>query len=132
MCYIRKLYDLDGKKYTNEDTMTLYVEALTEFKKENPTFIGSKFIYAPNKATAQVRNLFDTASYFETVQRLHNEFPEFLAGFDLVGQEDRAPPLLSLAASILQLPDSIKLYFHAGETNWFGSIDENLVIDHFH
>lgn len=62
------------------------------------------------------------------MRRLHAKFPEFLAGFDLVGQEDVAPGLISFAEQILKLPSDLKFFFHAGETNWFGSVDENLVI----
>ncbi|XP_055314975.1 adenosine deaminase 2-like [Sitodiplosis mosellana] len=118
-----KLYDLDGNDYNDEDIMEIYIEALDEFKHENPSFIGSKFIYAPLK---QVSNE-TAATYFDVVRRLHVKFPQFLAGFDLVGQEDTAPGLVSFAEHILQLPDDIKFFFHAGETNWFGSVDENLI-----
>ncbi|XP_031635402.1 adenosine deaminase AGSA-like [Contarinia nasturtii] len=44
-----------------------------------------------------------------------------------VGQEDKAPGLVSFAEQILQLPDDIKILLHAGETAWFGSVDENLI-----
>ncbi|XP_031617621.1 adenosine deaminase 2-like [Contarinia nasturtii] len=118
-----KVYDLDGKIYNEEDIMEVYVEALDEFKRDNPSFIGSKFIYAPRK---QMPNE-TVATYFDIVRRLHAKFPQFLAGFDLVGQEDIAPGLVSFAEQILQLPDDIKLFFHAGETAWFGSVDENLI-----
>lgn len=121
---IQKIYDLDGKKYSEEDVMEIYIEALNEFMQENPSFIGSKFIYAPIK---QMPNQ-TVATYFDIVRRLHSKFPNFLAGFDLVGQEDISPGLISFAEQILQLPDDIKLFFHAGETTWFGSTDENLVI----
>lgn len=118
-----QLYDLDGTKYAEEDALALVIEALNEFKLENPSFIGGKYIYAPIKMATNET----IATYFETIRRLHKKFPNFLVGFDLVGQEDPSPPLVSFAEQILQLPDDIKLYFHAGETNWYGSIDENLV-----
>lgn len=103
--------------------MTLVIEALNEFKNENPSFIGGKYIYAPSKMNTNET----IAKYFEIILRLHEKFPNFVVGFDLVGQEDPSPPLVTFAEQILQLPDDIKLYFHAGETNWYGSIDENLV-----
>lgn len=99
------------------------IEALNEFKSDNPSFIGGKYIYAPSKIASNET----IASYFEIIRRLHKKFPDFLVGFDLVGQEDPSPPLVSFAEQILQLPDDINLYFHAGETNWYGSTDENLV-----
>lgn len=103
--------------------MRIYIEALDEFKRENPTFIGSKFIYSGGKRASEEV----TAKYFETVQRLHAKYPQFLAGFDLSGQEDKARPLVTFAERILQLPADIQLFFHAGETNWYGSTDENVV-----
>lgn len=114
---------MDGNNYDEEAIMNIYFEALDEFKRENPTFIGSKFIYAPLKA-ADNKTI---DGYFKIVQHLYAKFPEFLAGFDMVGQEDTSPSLLAFAENILALPSDIKLFFHAGETNWFGSVDENLV-----
>lgn len=58
---------------------------------------------------------------------LQRKFPEYIAGFDLVGQEDTAPNLVGLAEHLLRIPEDIQFFYHAGETNWFGSIDENLV-----
>lgn len=119
-----QLYDLDGTEFIDEDTLKFYIEACDEFKRENPSFIGSKFIYNGGKRGSNET----TAKYFETIRRLHAKFPEFVAGFDLSGQEDKAFPLVTFAERILQLPKDIKLYFHAGETNWYGSTDENVVI----
>lgn len=96
------------------------IDALNEFKRENPSFIGGKYIYAPRKKAVDESN-------FAILCRLSEEFPDFVAGFDLVGEEDLSPPLVSFAERILQLPDGMKFFFHAGETNWYGSTDENLV-----
>lgn len=103
--------------------MAIYSEALAEFKQEHPDFIGSKIIYSPSK----FRNSAVTEHCFETIKRLKAKYPDFLVGFDLVGQEDPSPPLVSYAEHILKLPSDINFYFHAGETNWFGGIDENMV-----
>lgn len=117
------MYDLDGNNYTIEDSMRTITDAIAEFKWENPTFIGAKLIYEGNKEETRE----ETATYFENIRKLHEKFRQYLAGFDLSGQEDKAPPLVSFAEQILKLPKDIKLYLHAGETNWFGSTDENLV-----
>lgn len=51
-----------------------------------------------------------------------------MCGFDLVGQEELGRPLIDLVEPLLKLPEDINFYFHAGETNWYGtSIDENLI-----
>lgn len=114
---------MDGRQYTEEQILDIYVEALEEFKRENPGFIGSKIIYAPVKSVPN-----DTAqNYFRVIPRLHARFPNFFAGFDLVGQEDVSPRILDFIENLLQVPKEINFYMHAGETNWFGSTDENLV-----
>lgn len=51
-----------------------------------------------------------------------------MAGFDLVGQEEPGRPLKDFIPQLLSMPDNIDFFFHAGETNWFGSnVDENLI-----
>lgn len=46
----------------------------------------------------------------------------------MVGQEELGRPLIDLVEALLKLPEDINFYFHAGETNWYGtSIDENLI-----
>lgn len=40
---------MDGKIYKNAEVVEVYVEALEEFRAENPGFIGSKFVYAPTR-----------------------------------------------------------------------------------
>lgn len=103
----------------------MFDDVLNQFKHEYPLFIGAKLIYSPTKLLANE----PTETYFDTIRKLHIKYPDILVGFDLVGQEDRTPPLSTYAEHILSLPESIKFFFHAGETDWFGSVDENLVID---
>lgn len=117
------VYDLDGRVYSFVERFQLYVDGLNEFKAEHPDFIGSKFIFAPLKAVPETTIL----EYIDIVTDLQRKFPEHIAGFDLVGQEDTAPKLFDLVHSLLKTPDDIQFFYHAGETNWFGSIDENLV-----
>lgn len=117
------VYDLDGNRYEKTDIVQMYVDVLAEFKRENPSFIGSKFVYAPLKAVPN--STFE--EYVTIIKQLQSRFPDFMAGFDLVGQEDTGRTLISFAELLLQLPEDIKFFFHAGETNWYGSVDENLV-----
>ncbi|KAJ6643952.1 Adenosine deaminase 2, partial [Pseudolycoriella hygida] len=117
------VYDLDGKIYSYVERIQLYVDGLNEFKAEHPDFIGSKFIFAPLKAVPEQT----ISEYIDIMTDLQRKFPEYIAGFDLVGQEDKAPYLVDLAEKLLQIPEDIQFFYHAGETNWFGSIDENLV-----
>lgn len=54
-----------------------------EFKREHPLFIGSKIIYT----TSKVRKTEEIGKYFEIFRQLQKDFPHFVVGFDLVGQE---------------------------------------------
>ena len=55
--------------------------------------------------------------YVSLMKQLKTKFPDFVAGFDLVGQEDKGEPLISFVDSLLQLSEAdIKMFFHAGET----------------
>lgn len=76
---------MDGIKYGPVEVVQLYVDALKEFKSQNPDFIGSKFIYAPHKGVDD--ETFN--EYLQILQKLLKNFPDFVAGFDLVGQEDK-------------------------------------------
>lgn len=118
-----QLYDLDGKTYNEEEVMQIYYQATMEFKEKNPTFIGAKIIYAPVRVVADDK----IPELMQKVRNLHEKFPTFLAGFDLVGQEDKGRPLIDFSKEILKLPSTINFYFHAGETNWNGLTDDNLV-----
>ncbi|KAH8371706.1 hypothetical protein KR093_008554, partial [Drosophila rubida] len=118
------LYDMDGTVYTPLDTVRIYVDTLKEFKDKHPDFIGSRMIYAPLRNTDAAGIL----GYIKIVKEIKEKYPEFLAGFDLVGQEELGKPLNEFIDQLLQVPEDIDFYFHAGETNWFGSTtDENLI-----
>ncbi|XP_065089579.1 adenosine deaminase 2-like [Ochlerotatus camptorhynchus] len=118
------VYDLDGTIYSSEEIVQMYYDDTELFKQTHPKFIGVKFIYAPVRFMADS----DFLSILKTTRQLHSKFPRFLAGFDLVGQEDPGRALLEFAPALLELPESINFFFHAGETNWFGmKTDENLI-----
>lgn len=63
----------------------MYVDVLKEFKETHPDFVGSKFVYAPIRAV----NDETFSTYLPIMLKLQRLFPNFIAGFDLVGQEDR-------------------------------------------
>ncbi|CAG2060823.1 unnamed protein product [Timema podura] len=118
-----QVYDLDGTVHSGLEVMRIYEEVTRRFQNNNPGFIGAKFIYAPSR---RVDN--ETMDrYLNMTLTLKNTFGSFLAGFDLVGQEDRGRPLKDFAEKLLQFPEDVNLFFHAGETNWQGMTDENLI-----
>lgn len=95
-----------------------------DFKKENPLFLGMKVILA------LARNS-DNLSVEAKMQRfveLQQKYPDFLVGFDLVGQEDLGRPLNSYVEKLKEISQNGRFFFHAGETNWFNTAaDENLI-----
>ncbi|XP_052895431.1 adenosine deaminase 2-like [Anopheles moucheti] len=117
------VYDLDDRTYSPEDIVQMYVDQSEKFLRAHPKFIGVKFIYAPLKFCDD--STFD--GYLTLVQKLKERFPRFIAGFDLVGQEDLGRPHTDFNERLLQLPTAINFFFHAGETNWVGRRDENLI-----
>ncbi|XP_017003528.2 adenosine deaminase 2 [Drosophila takahashii] len=118
------LYCIDGDVLTIRDTVAIYKSELERFKADHPDFIDSKLIYAPLRGVEPSV----VEQYVKTAVELNKEFPTFMVGFDLVGQEELGRPLIDFVEPLLKMPEHINFYFHAGETNWFGSaIDENLV-----
>lgn len=59
---------------------------------------------------------------------LQKKFPNFVIGFDLVGQEDIGKPLSIYVDKLKEISQNGRFYFHAGETNWFNTAaDKNLI-----
>ncbi|XP_012265133.2 adenosine deaminase 2 [Athalia rosae] len=118
------LYDLDGKVYGPIDVARLYKHTTDRFVKDNPDFIGAKLIFAPvRQCTTSTLD-----EYLRIAEELKKELPDFVAGFDLVGQEDKGKPLIEFADKLKAVSPDIPLFLHAGETNWYGaSTDENLI-----
>lgn len=117
------LYELDGTVYDKIITAKAYRKAINKFLKDYPDFLGAKLIFAPSrKVDAKVLD-----SYIQTARHIKRDMPDLYAGFDLVGQEDLGNPLIEFVPQLLQAKD-LNFFFHAGETNWFGTLtDENLV-----
>ncbi|XP_044729117.1 adenosine deaminase 2-like [Chrysoperla carnea] len=116
-------YELNGTVYNEVELVGIYQSVVKRFQSEYPHF-SVKFIYAPNRKVDQTT--FD--QYIEIVKNLHGNYSDFLAGFDLVGQEDLGVAAVEFADKLLKLKEEINIdfYFHAGETNWKGMTDENL------
>ncbi|KAK2584714.1 hypothetical protein KPH14_007047 [Odynerus spinipes] len=119
------LYELDGTVYPQSKTVALYKETVERFMSDHPDFIGAKIIYAPARSVDGKK----VDEYLTILKSLKETFPTFLAGFDLVGQEDKGEPLIVFADKLRSLDPPIDYFFHAGETNWYGSNTDENVID---
>ncbi|XP_076240571.1 adenosine deaminase [Calliopsis andreniformis] len=118
------LYDFEGTEYKPSDIVGIYKELSERFKEDHPDFIGVKLIYAPQRSADHKQ----AEGYMKTMKELQELYPNFVAGFDLVGREDEGHTLEYFSDIILNSNPSINFFFHTGETNWYGSsTDENLV-----
>ncbi|XP_049879501.1 adenosine deaminase 2-like [Pectinophora gossypiella] len=117
------LYELDGTVYDPLITAKAYKKTIERFKKDHPDFYGAKLIYAPPRKVD--RKTLD--EYLKLARRIKQDMTEAFAGFDLVGQEDLGTPLIEFVPQLSAAKD-LDYFFHAGETDWYGCLtDENLV-----
>lgn len=118
------MYDLQGNTYKGVEVVGIYQDVVEKFKKDHPDFHGARFIYAPNRKV----NSTTVDEYVELCLKLLELYPDFVAGFDLVGQEDLGNPLLDFISQLMELKNKgTKFFFHAGETNWnYKATDLNL------
>lgn len=121
---LHELHELDGTVHDRMYFATLYERVTEQFMQDYPDFIGIKLILTSSRSKSPeiVRQR------IELGRRLKKEKPEFFAGFDLVGQEDRGRPLSEFLPLLMEAKEDMDFYFHGGETNWFGTTtDENMV-----
>ncbi len=115
---------------TQREVAELFILIAEAFEASLPAgqFCGVNFIYAP------IRHVDPSvvATNLALATELSTAFPTRWVGFDLVGQEDLGRPLIDFAGEILAAKEAnpnLRLFFHAGETNWQGSTTDLNVID---
>nr|CAH0104793.1 unnamed protein product [Daphnia galeata] len=121
-----QVYNLDGTLMDEVQVTQLYKDTFDRFKNDNPDFSGAKIIFAPLRRADSAT----MTKYVELASQLKAQFPDVVAGFDLVGQEDLGPPLKDFLSQLLAgaVDPDLHYFFHAGETNWHGTdMDENLI-----
>ncbi|XP_036341199.1 adenosine deaminase 2-like [Rhagoletis pomonella] len=121
----KPLYGANGTTVATEyEAADILLELIGEFKRSHPSFLGLKIIYVAHRGSDDVKMF----KAFQTFKDFHERYPDFVIGFDLIGQEDKGKALQAFASILQNLPKSAKYFFHAGETNWLGSsVDLNLV-----
>nr|CAI5840338.1 unnamed protein product [Callosobruchus analis] len=121
-----EVYDANGKIYNQYEVAGLYYDTLKKFLLDYPDFQGAKLIYGPNR---RVDN--ETFhEYLDIFEKLKSGYQNFIAGFDLVGQEDLGAPLSSFIDELLLMKQNgTEFFFHAGETNWQGETTDFNLLD---
>jgi len=122
------LYDASGNTHSDpEYALNVYKNVTEKFVKTyQKDFFGAKMIYIKTRTSSKsdIQQAVNKGIY------LKKKYPEILAGFDLVGQEDTGNTLLHYINELL-IPKvtgaDLPYFFHAGETNWEGqTVDYNM------
>lgn len=99
---IPNVYHLNSSIMSIADTVKLMKSVSDEFVKEYPDFAGLTVIYTTDRNTDSL----DTD--IQLFKSLNKEYPDFVLGFDLVGQEDKGKTLLSNVNKLKSLSDGKK------------------------
>lgn len=123
------VYDLDTADYGARRSAVLVNDTLNAFNSARNARdpLTAALIYYAYKPAAPPS--LDPASPLWTcvgeAAALHREFPDFVVGFDLVGEEDASAPLREYAAPLRAAFEAhataMPLYLHAGETKETGA-----------
>ncbi|XP_055385140.1 adenosine deaminase 2-like [Condylostylus longicornis] len=117
------LYCDRNRNYSSLEVLNELEQIVKDFKKTHPDFIGMKIIYAKKNNA----NKAEMCKRIDTFKELYKAKPNILIGFDIVGQEDLGEPLQKFIDELSELPEGANFFFHAGETNWFGKTDLNML-----
>lgn len=122
-----EIYELDGSTHDTAWTLKTYQEVTKQFTAEHPDFFGARIIFTIHRGV----NSSMMARAVEKAMKLQRDFPDIMAGFDLVGREDRGRPLWYFRDALSMPAErgvTLPFFFHAGETDLEGTeVDQNLL-----
>ncbi|XP_060885242.1 adenosine deaminase 2-A [Labrus mixtus] len=124
---LSRTYELDGTIHDKVWTVKMFQEVTKKFTKDHPDFLGARIIISVHRALG----VSDVKAAVKEAIQLQKDFPDVVAGFDMVGREDSGRTLwffreaLSLPA---ELGVTLPYFFHAGETDDEGTdVDQNIL-----
>ncbi|XP_055544118.1 adenosine deaminase 2 isoform X2 [Wyeomyia smithii] len=121
---LSKIYDASNRVYGEMEVAKIVQQLVDTFCSANPDFIGVKVIFSKHRGidTGTAQDLLNS------FVKLNAELPNLVIGFDLVGQEDINQPLTIFLDELRKFEATTPYFFHAGETNGYGSnADLNLI-----
>ncbi|XP_039987833.1 adenosine deaminase 2-A isoform X1 [Xiphias gladius] len=122
-----EIYELDGSTHDTAWTLKTYQEVTRQFTANHPDFYGARIIFTVHRG----RNISMVTEGVEEAMKLQRDFPDIMAGFDLVGREDTGTPLWYFRDALSLPVDrgiTLPFFFHAGETNLEGTeVDQNIL-----
>ncbi|XP_060758831.1 adenosine deaminase 2-A-like isoform X1 [Neoarius graeffei] len=124
---LSQIYELDGTIYDREWSIQTYKNVTEQFTLEHPDFIGIRIIVSVNR----LQNLSKVKIAVRDTIEMQKRYPEIIAGFDLVGREDKGNSIWYFRDA-LSIPAEVKAklsyFFHAGETDLYGTdVDRNIL-----
>jgi len=135
--YHKYMSDADGNETVpHREWLLDFGRAISEVRRmlkeqgREEVFVGAKVIYT----TVRILSPEEIEWYLEDCITLKQEFPDLIAGFDIVGDENEARPLIDYIKPLLAFKQRVKdlgldlpLLLHAGETlSDGGKADNNL------
>ncbi|TSZ83221.1 Adenosine deaminase 2-A [Bagarius yarrelli] len=124
---LSQTYELDGTIHDREWSIQTYKNITEQFRLEHPDFIGIRIIISVHR----IQNVSKVKQAVKDTIEMQKQYPEIIAGFDLVGREDRGNSIWYYRDA-LSFPSQVKAklsyFFHAGETDLFGTdVDRNIL-----
>lgn len=123
---MRRLYDLQGNAYGIEEIIKRYQKMAQDIQKDFPEF-SLKIIYSCHRHASREK----IAAELRRALDLRRKYPDFVVGFDLMGEEDNGYDLIYFIDDFLEIAQEeeklgidLPYYFHAGESDW--CTDKNL------
>ncbi|KAK3592689.1 hypothetical protein CHS0354_037825 [Potamilus streckersoni] len=124
----KKVYILDssatethGKRFIDTDSGDKELQSISSvvenFIKTHPEFIGYKRVVNSFRRYSKERIMND----LHKAVNLSKNYPNLIAGYDLVAEEDLGYSLMFYQENfqtLLAAHDKLPYFFHAGETNW--------------
>ncbi|KAM4618994.1 adenosine deaminase 2-A [Polymixia lowei] len=122
-----EIYELDGNTHDKAWSLKTYQDITRKFIAEHPDFFGARVIVTVHREL----NASMMTEAVEEAMKLRRDFPDIMAGFDLVGREDSGRPLWYFREALslpVQREVDLPYFFHAGETDLEGTdVDQNLL-----